>query len=82
MSTGAVATAPATSSAVEKPTLESKILTATHEAGMVANMFAPGVSALVDTGIQMEPVFKGFAQMIIGIFHHHTGVKVPPASQG
>jgi hypothetical protein len=55
-------------------TLEGKIVLAGQEAAAAISLFAPQVGMAAKLGLAMEPIFSGFARMIIGIFHHHTGV--------
>lgn len=57
---------------VQQPSLEDKILAAVQQSEQVIGLFSPTIAQVAAAGVQMEPVISGFAQLIIGIFKHHT----------
>jgi len=59
----------------EKQTTEDKILLASAEAAKVAAIFAPAVGNAISAGVAVEPLVSGIVKLIVGLFHHHAGVK-------
>jgi len=79
MNATATATSAASPSSLANLSTEQKILAASEEAAQVTKIFSPAIGAAIDAGVAVEPVVSGFVHLIIGLFHHHTGVPKPGA---
>lgn len=66
--------------AIQQLSIEDKILLAAQQAESVVSIFSPMAAQAVAAGVQVEPVISGLAKLIVGLFHHHTGVKPVPAA--
>jgi hypothetical protein len=53
-------------------TLEQKIDAAATQAGQIVSVFSPKAAALIEAGVEVEPIISGFVQMFIAIFKHHA----------
>lgn len=63
-----------TSTAVQQPSMEDKILVAASQAETIVGIFSPAAAEMVQAGVSVEPLMSGMIRLIVGLFHHHTGV--------
>jgi len=61
----------------QQPTVANKIDQAAVEAAKIAEIFAPNLAPLIEAGVAVEPILRGFVQMIANLFHHHAKSAVP-----
>ncbi len=59
------------------PTWEQAVEVATADAAQITSAFSPQVAQVIAAGVAAEPVIFGFAQLIAGIFKHHTSKAKP-----